>query len=84
MKMVKLLILLFLLFLIEIVHYTRCNIIKEEVIDISSPVSLVITSCDRTEFLKNLLQSMFTYNKYKLNKKIGFCKIIKPTMTEQY
>jgi len=62
--------LILILFIIEFINYSKCNNIiikKEDVIDILSPVSLVITSCDRTEFLNNLLQSMFTYNKYKFN-----------------
>ena len=43
---------------------------KDDIIDSSSSVSLVITSCDRTEFLGSLLLSMFTHNKYKFNEVI--------------
>jgi len=62
--MIMLILLLLLLLLL-----IQCNssINKDDVIDKSSPVTLVITSCDRTELLSNLLQSIFTYNKYKFN-----------------
>lgn len=62
-----LLLLLLILLLIYNSNSNNINIVKDDVIDISSSVSVVITSCDRTDLLSSLLHSMFTHNKFKFN-----------------